>query len=82
MNNRTEEIFRYFTTNHDILVSKYPGKFIVLNGESVAFAKDSFGEALDAALASGLVPGEFLIQECTEGDSAYSQFFSSLAVFA
>ena len=81
MNRQTEDIFRYFMANHEVLLSKYPGKFIVLDGPSVAFAKDSFGEALDAALASGLVPGEFLIQECTEGDSAYSQFFSSLAVF-
>lgn len=80
--NTTEDIFRYFTTNHEELFSKYPEKFIVLNGETVIYAKDTFADALEAALASGLEPGEFLIQECTEGDSAYTQFFSNLAIFA
>ena len=80
--NKSEDIFRFFTANHEDLVSKYQGKYIVLNGQDVVFAKDSFSDALDAALSSGLQPGDFLIQECTEGDSAYSQFFSSLAVFA
>ena len=82
MNSKTEDIFNFFTANHEALVSEYPGKFIVLRGESVIFARDSFDDALEAALASGLVPGEFLVQECTEGDSAYSHFFSSLDVFA
>ena len=80
--NKSEEIFHYFTTNHKDLVAKYQGQFIVLSNNTVTFAGDSFEAALEAALSSGLKPGEFLIQECTEGDSAYSQFFSSLAVFA
>ena len=78
----TKDIFRYFTENHDEIFSRFPGKFVVLHGKSVAFAKDTFDEALDAAMAAGFKPGEFLIQECTAGDSAYTQFFSSQIVFA
>lgn len=78
----TKDIFRFFTENHDEIFSRFPGKFVVLHGKSVAFAKDTFDEALDAAMAAGFKPGEFLIQECTAGDSAYTQFFSSQIVFA
>lgn len=78
----TKDIFRYFTENHDEIFSRFPGKFVVLHGKSVAFAMDTFDEALDAAMAAGFKPGEFLIQECTAGDSAYTQFFSSQIVFA
>lgn len=78
----TKEIFKYFTENHDEILAKYPGKFVVLVGKSVAFAKDSFDEAFDTAIEEGLNPGEFLIQECTAGDSAYTQFFSSQIAFA
>lgn len=78
----TEEIFTFFKANHEGLYLRYPGKFLVLSNNDVAFAKESFEEALDAALSSGLKPGEFLVQECTEGDRAYTQFFSNLAVFS
>lgn len=78
----TKEIFRYFTDNHDEIFARYPGKFVVLDGKSVAFAEDTFEKALDAAIEAGFKPGEFLIQECTAGDSAYTQFFSSQIAFA
>lgn len=79
---KTEENFKFFKANHESLFMRYPGKFLVLSNNDVAFAKDSFEEALDVALSSGLKPGDFLIQECTEGDRAYTQFFSNLAIFA
>ena len=76
-----KDIFRFFTEHHDEILSRFPGKFVVLNGKSVAFAKDTFDEAFDAAMSAGFKPGEFLIQECTAGDSAYTQFFSSRFAF-
>lgn len=74
--------FRYFTENHDEIFSRYPNKFVVLCDESVILAKDTFVEAYEGAIAAGHQPGTFLVQECTEGDSAYTQFFSSNIAFA
>jgi hypothetical protein len=72
-----KETFRYFTENHDEIFRVYPNKFVVLSDKSVVLAKDSFVEAYEAAIAAGYQPGSFLVQECTEGDSAYTQYFSS-----
>ncbi len=82
MNENLVKEFEFFTENHDELVKKYPNKFVVLKDRTVVLAGDSFEEAYAKAHDSGLVLGTFLIQECTEGDSAYTQTFLSRVVFA
>ena len=68
--------------NHDEIFRKFPNKFVVIRNEEVIDSGDSFDEAFSGAINAGLTIGNFLIQECTEGDSAYTQFFSSRVVFA
>ena len=74
--------FRYFIDNHDKLLNCYRDKLIVISDSKVCFAADSFEDALNQAIEGGLELGTFIIQECTEGDSAYTQMFHSRAVFA
>lgn len=76
-----ETEFKYYRDNQDELVKKYNHRFIVIIGVNVVGDYGSFEEALAAAAAEHEV-GTFLIQECTEGDSAYTQTFHSRAVFA
>lgn len=82
MNENLVKEFEFFTENHDELFAKYPNKFVVLKDKAVVLTGDSFEEVYAKALDSGLVLGTFLIQECTEGDSAYTQTFLSRVVFA
>lgn len=79
--NALEEDFKYFTDNHDDLFGKYPNKYLVIKNKSVLFNADSFEGALKYAEEIGLEIGTFLIQYCTEGDSAYTQTFHSRAIF-
>ena len=76
------ENFKYFLDNHDVLLNRYDNKFIVISNKNVCFAADTFEEALALALDNGMTMGSFIIQQCTEGDSAYTQTFHSRAVFA
>ena len=76
-----EKDFKYFTDNHDDLFGRYPDKYLVIKDESVLFSADSFEDALSFTEKNGLEIGTFLIQYCTEGDSAYTQTFHSRAIF-
>lgn len=82
MNDNLVKEFEFFTENHDELFAKYPNKFVVLKDKAVVLTGDSFEDAYAKALDSGLILGSFLIQECTQGDSAYTQTFLSRVVFA
>lgn len=76
------EDFKYFVANHDELFNLYPNKNLVIQDKKVVLATDTFEEALRKAMSAGLKLGDFIIQECTEGDRAYTQHFSSRVVFA
>lgn len=80
--NLQDSDFRFFLENHEKLLAEYAGKFLGIKDSKVLFAKDSFEEALEEAQRLNLELGTFLIQECTEGDSAYTQEFHSRVVFA
>lgn len=81
MANQSED-FRYFIENHDKLVNCYNNKFIVISSQNVCYSADTFEDALNLAIANGLKLGSFIIQHCTEGDSAYTQTFHSRPIFA
>ena len=68
--------FKYFVNHHDEIFAEYPNMFVVVA------AADTFDDALINAINMGFVPGTFLIQECTEGDDAYTQTFHTRVVFA
>ena len=74
--------FKFFLDNHKDLYDKYPNKVLVIKEEEVLFAEDTFENALETAISQGLIPGTFIIQECTEGEESYTQSFSSRVVFA
>lgn len=74
--------FKYFIDNHDEIFANYPNKFVVIKDETVLYAEDSFELALEKATSNGLEVGTFLIQECTEGDGAYTQTYHSRVIFA
>lgn len=76
-----EKDFRFFTENHDSIFATYPNKYVVIREETVILAADTFENALTEAQSRGLNVGEFIIQQCTEGDSAYTQMFHSRAIF-
>ena len=77
-----ESDFQFFLNNHDSLFKEYPNKFLVIKNGKVLFAEDSFEDALRESQKNGLELGTFVIQECTEGSSAYTQEFHSRVALA
>ena len=76
------EDFKYFVDHHDELLNCYRNKFIVIANREVCFSADTFEEAFNKAVGADMKLGSFIIQKCTEGDSAYTQMFHSRAIFA
>ena len=76
-----EKEFQYFIDNQNALLKKYNGRFIAIVGEQVVGDYDSFDQAIDETMKEHEL-GTFLIQECTEGEKAYTQTFHSRVVFA
>ena len=79
--NDQDKNFKYFIENHKDIYNKYPNSFVVIANERVVLSAPSFEEALDDAIKNGLEPGNFLVQQCTEGSEAYTQEFHSRVVF-
>lgn len=75
-----EKEFKYYLDNQDELVKKYNHRFIVIIGNDVVGDYSTMDEAFNNSI-SKYEMGTFLIQECTEGDSAYTQTFHSRAIF-
>jgi hypothetical protein len=73
--------FQYYLDNQSELIKKYNGRFVVIIGEEVVGNYDSYEQALFVSMGKYEL-GTFLIQECTEGEEAYTQTFHSRVVFA
>jgi hypothetical protein len=73
--------FKYYLDNQSELLKKYKDRIIVIVGDKVVGDYDTFDQALFKS-AEQYKLGTFLIQECTEGEEAYTQTFHSRAVFA
>ena len=72
--------FKYYLDNQTELVKKYSGRFLVIRSESVVGDFATMDEAyFDSVNKYEL--GTFLIQECTEGNEAYTQTFHSRVSF-
>ena len=72
--------FQYYLDNQAELVKKYNHRFLVIKDCQVVGDFDSYEEALFESSRKYEL-GTFLIQECTEGDSAYTQTFHSRVMF-
>lgn len=73
--------FKYYLDNQDELVKQYNHRFLVIKDCKVIGDYESYDKALFETSKEHEL-GTFLIQECTEGDSAYTQTFHSRVVFA
>lgn len=72
--------FKYYLDHQDELVQKYEGRYLVIKDEQVVGDYNNEREAyFDAVEKYGL--GNFIIQLCTGGDTAYKQTFSSRVLF-
>ena len=76
------EDFKWFIENHDKLVDVYNGKHVVIKDGNVVASVDTLEHGIEKALDMGLELGSFIVQLCTEGDSAYTQRFYSRAIFS
>lgn len=75
--------FDWFINNHDLLLEKYPNSFLVIKEKAVQASSNSFDTALHKATELGFEQGTFIIQECTEGNSAYTRnFINQQDIFA
>jgi len=72
--------FNYYLEHQNELLKKYNNRFLVIIEEKVV---DDFATLEEAAeqTAKKYKLGTFLIQKCTEGDSAYTATFYSRAKF-
>ena len=73
--------FHYYIENQNELVKQYDGKFLVIKNASVKNSFDTFEEAIKWAYNT-LELGTFIIQECTEGEDAYTETFHSQLIFS
>ncbi|GAP71595.1 hypothetical protein SAMD00024442_146_3 [Candidatus Symbiothrix dinenymphae] len=73
--------FKYYRDNQGELLKTYNSRFVVIVGEEVVGDYDGFENALFATVKEHEL-GTFLIQECTEGEDAYTQTFHSRVNFA
>lgn len=71
-----EQEFSFYLKNQNSLLQKYRNKFVVIVGEEVIGSYTSNEEALYQTRKTHQL-GTFLIQKCTEGDSAYTYTFHS-----
>ena len=72
--------FQYYLEHQSELVKEFNHKFLVIKDCKVIGHYDSYEEALFETSKEHEL-GTFLIQECTEGDSAYTQTFHSRVMF-
>lgn len=77
-----EREFKYFKDNHARLLEEYPNKYLVIQEDKVLFAEDSMESAIEKAVEAKLEAGTYMVQLCSEGDSAFTQTFHSRVVFA
>ena len=73
--------FKYYLDNQDELVKKYNGRVLVIMGEQVVDDYDNYDDALFNSVKKYKL-GSFLLQECTEGEDAYTETFQSQIIFA
>jgi ABC-type phosphate/phosphonate transport system ATPase subunit len=76
-----EKEFKYYLDHQGELVKKYNNRFVAIADGKVVGDYDTFEQALFKT-AEKYEPGTFLVQECTEGEEAYTQKFHSRVYFA
>lgn len=75
-----DEDLEYFKENQDELVGKYDGKQLVIHEREVVAAFDTVGDAFDFGCKT-YGAGNFSIQRCVAGESAYTCEVSTVYSF-
>jgi len=73
--------FSYYLDNQEELLKEYNGRVLVIIGEQVVGDFDNYEDALFDSVKKYEL-GTFLLQECTEGEEAYTETFHSQVIFA
>ena len=73
--------YNFYLTHQQELLERYRGRFLVIIGSSVVGDYDSQAAAYLDSIKK-YQPGTFLIQECTDGTSDYTQTYHSRVIFA
>lgn len=76
-----EKEFQYYLDHQDELVKEYNGKVIVIKDQQVIGVYESDIEAVIETEKEHPL-GTFLVQLCSEGDTAHTQHFISRVSFA
>lgn len=73
--------YKYYLEHQQELLELYRGRFVVIVGDDVV---GNYGTQAEAYLNSikDYELGTFLIQECTDGTSGYTQTYHSRVIFA
>ena len=74
--------FAYFLANHDKLVEKHNGKFVVIKNGEVIGLYDGQVEAVEKTQKEGHALGTFLVQKVEPGNASYTQNFHSRVAFS
>ena len=77
-----QDYFIWYLEHQNELVKEYNNRFIVIFDNQVIGDYDNLEHALFQTIEKGYELGTFLIQECTEGEEAYTQTFHSRVIFA
>lgn len=77
MANELKVEFEWFLQNHDELVRKYNGKFVVIKGQTVIGDYSDQSQAVAETQQKGHALGSFLVQKVEPGNQAYTQVFHS-----
>jgi len=75
-----ENEFNYYISHQNELLKTYDKRFLVIIGENVVGDYENHEHALFDSMKKYEM-GTFLIQECTEGNSAYTATFRSRVRF-
>ena len=62
--------FEYYLSNQNELVKLYAGKVLIITGQKVVGAYDSYDDADNAALEQ-FGEGTYLLQKCSQGTMDY-----------
>jgi len=81
MSSPLQSEFEYFIEHQVDLVSKYPGKFVVIKDQAVIGVYDDELKAVRETSKTYEL-GTFLVQLCESGAGNYTQSYHSRVVFA
>lgn len=73
--------YKYFVDNHDYLTKNFNGKYIVISSKNVVFSCDKMNEAISYVDSQKMSHEDYIIQLCTEGESAFVTSFCSLITY-